>query len=631
MLRDLPLKYLLVCFFLFAGIFPLLSLSLMSYETAKEELKTAAFNQLDSVRQIKTSQLTNYFDEKVSQIKYLATVSNWFETKNKAQKKKDIESYLYNYSSHHHLDNLFYIDAKNGEILYSAKNDPIALLPIQPSLHHILKEIAAGKNFVITDIFLYSRIVSTPVQFLGVGLYRKDQLVAIIVGQLSITPIDRIMRERSGMGETGETYLVGPDFRMRSDSFLDPVEHSVISSLKGTIEKNGVKTDASSNALQGKHGRALIIDYNHNPVLSSYGPIEFFGQRWAMMAEIDEAEIDRTIARALNHKVLLIISLSLALLLILALGISFLFEKSIRHFLQEIKRLVDHMILPSASKNEEKHLVVTSLPRDFVELGDKMNLLIDTFYKHLVEKERLEQSLHYNQRLESIGALASGISHDFNNILTYMYTYADTLLEDLKAYPHLHPQVLDLISAIDHANALTEQIGQFSRNVKREMSPTSFSQVLRDSLKLMSPTFQRRIHLSQDIEKRDFIVLADRTSLHQIVINLCTNAYHALLPDGGRLHISLQLKELDGGEHFELPPGEYALLLIEDSGMGIPQDIQDKVFEPYFSTKAHGKGSGMGLTIVQRLVRTLNGKIWFVSVPTEGTSFYVLIPLLPST
>ncbi len=284
----------------------------------------------------------------------------------------------------------------------------------------------------------------------------------------------------------------------------------------------------------------------------------------------------------------------------------------------------------SIPRHRVRHVYLdkNTIPKDFEELALKINNLISVFYEHVVEKEKLEQSIYYNQRLESVGALASAISHDFNNVLTYMYTYADLILDELDQNSLEHQRAQELIFAIDHATALTEQISLFSRNVKREMKPTSFSKVLEGSMKLMVPTFQRSINVTIINPEEDLMVLADQTSLHQIIINLCTNAYHALIDHGDKLEVQLKSRTLGNDEFDGLRAGEYAYLCISDNGKGMPIEVLNRIFDPYFTTKVNGQGSGMGLTIVYRLVSNLQGKIWAESEVGKGTVFHLLIPLI---
>ncbi len=248
MFKDLPIKYLLVAGLVIAGILPLLTLSLLSYETAKTELVNAAFNQLESVRKIKSTQISSYFEDKSLQLQHLAESPYLKQLIQSPLKQDEARNYLLDYCKHHQLDNIFLLDAATGVILLSAKESAITVLPIQSSLREVWESAGDGSKLSLSDTTLYSDDAAEPVQFMASGVYQKSQLHAVLVSQLSVMAIDRIMRERSGMGITGETYLAGRDFRMRSDSYLDPLGHSVVASLKGTLKKNGVDTEASRTA-----------------------------------------------------------------------------------------------------------------------------------------------------------------------------------------------------------------------------------------------------------------------------------------------------------------------------------------------------------------------------------------------
>ncbi|MCP4454554.1 MAG: methyl-accepting chemotaxis protein [Planctomycetes bacterium] len=154
----------------------------------------------------------------------------------------------------------------------------------------LVKRVLENRQFALEDFKPYAPSNGDPAAFIAQPLVHNGKLDCVVALQLPLDPINAIMGVRVGMGDTGESYLVGPDLRMRSDSYLDKVGHSVTASFAGTVEKNGVNTDASTEALAGKTGTKIVIDYNGNPVLSAYTPITVGNTTWALISEVDQAE-----------------------------------------------------------------------------------------------------------------------------------------------------------------------------------------------------------------------------------------------------------------------------------------------------------------------------------------------------
>jgi len=210
----------------------------------------------------------------------------------------------------------------NGKVFYTVGREPdygTNMLDGQFSdsnLGELVREVLRDKDFTVADFAPYAPSGGQPAAFIGEPLVHQGEVELIVGLQLSLKAINAIMQERTGMGRSGETYLVGPDKRMRSDSFLDPQGHSVEASFAGTVERNGVDTEAVRKALAGETGAGVIIDYNGNPVLSAYTPVRVGDVDWALLAEIDEAEVREPI----NELVMNIVFVGLGIAVILALG-----------------------------------------------------------------------------------------------------------------------------------------------------------------------------------------------------------------------------------------------------------------------------------------------------------------------
>jgi len=244
--------------------------------------------------------------------------------------------------------------------------------------------------------------------------------------------------------------------------------------------------------------------------------------------------------------------------------------------------------------------------------------------------KRMEEELLQAQKMEAIGTLAGGIAHDFNNILFPLVGYAEMLKEDLPAGHPFQENADTMLSSALRARDLVQQILTFSRKSELEIKPLKLQAVINEAIKLIRPSIPTTIEIHQNIDSDCGAVNGDPTKLHQIVMNLATNAYHAMEEEGGKLTIALDqvyIKQ-DSTENTGLLPGTYACLTVADNGIGIGKDVIDKIFDPYFTTKEQGKGTGLGLSVVHGIVKECNGDIRIHSEPGKGTDIHVYIPII---
>ena len=249
----------------------------------------------------------------------------------------------------------------------------------------------------------------------------------------------------------------------------------------------------------------------------------------------------------------------------------------------------------------------------------------------ITEQKQLKEKLTQAQKMEAIGTLAGGIAHDFNNILGAMLGYAELAEQTCQPESTLAEYLNQINKAGERAKHLVGQILVFSRQVETKRVPLQPAPLIKEALKLLRASLPTTITIEQDIDEQSGPILADPTHIHQILMNLGTNALHAMEETGGTLSISLKRKTFsthDLSQYPNLQPGDFIGLTISDSGTGIAPEIRERIFEPYYTTKETGKGTGMGLAIVHGIVSSYGGFITLTSHPGEGTVFDIYFPSL---
>lgn len=259
-----------------------------------------------------------------------------------------------------------------------------------------------------------------------------------------------------------------------------------------------------------------------------------------------------------------------------------------------------------------------------------------TISRDITQEMAIEKQLRQRQKMNAIGELAGGVSHDFNNILAAILGYValcmNSLDEDSKPYSYLQ----EVLKAGDRATKLVRQILTFSRQEEQVFQPMELQGVIEDSLGMVQTTMKRTIDLKVDIDPNCGSILGDPTQIQQVVVNLCTNAVHALAEEeSGCLDVSLKQVEVLGkkidDKTLGLDPGLYCCITVKDTGSGMPPEVIERIFEPYFTTKKKGEGTGFGLSIVHGIVRKHRGSIMVDSEIGKGTTFTVYLPLLIGT
>jgi PAS domain S-box-containing protein len=261
-----------------------------------------------------------------------------------------------------------------------------------------------------------------------------------------------------------------------------------------------------------------------------------------------------------------------------------------------------------------------------------VGIVLDTSNRRDAEEEReqLVQKLQQAQKMEAIGTLAGGIAHDFNNILGAILGYAQLTQMQTAGDERVKGYVDNIFKASERAKGLVEQILIFTRQGKTKKIPGDIAIVLKEVVKLLRATIPATIEIVQKIPSNLGTVLADQTQIHQVMMNLCTNATHAMEERGGRLTVTLEsadVRSKTGEGARDLQPGRYLKLAVGDTGTGMKKEIVDRIFDPYFTTKALGEGTGMGLATAHGIVNDHGGRIFVETRLGEGTVFNVFFPV----
>lgn len=313
---------------------------------------------------------------------------------------------------------------------------------------------------------------------------------------------------------------------------------------------------------------------------------------------------------------------------IIGMFISYFMEHSARRDFYMRKLLENEQEKVQAANNalekrvEERTHQLTSANKD-------LKKEIEMRKHHENEKANLEAQLLHLQKMETIGTLAGGIAHDFNNILTPILGYTEMALEELAIESTLKYDIEQINNAATRGKDLVQQILTFSRQVDVDKKPLELHLVVKEVMNLIRASFPSNVEIRQDLKENCGTILADATQMHQIILNISTNAYHAMISKGGILEVKLDVLDIDNKKlktSNKIKAGTYVRLTISDTGHGMDKLTLDRIFEPFFTKKEVGAGSGLGLSVVHGIVNNYNGTIEVESKPDKGSKFMVYLP-----
>jgi PAS domain S-box-containing protein len=248
------------------------------------------------------------------------------------------------------------------------------------------------------------------------------------------------------------------------------------------------------------------------------------------------------------------------------------------------------------------------------------------------EREKLQSQLRQAQKMEAIGTLAGGIAHDFNNILSAIMGYTEIAALQFPDENKVKGSLKEVLNAGRRARDLVKQILDFSRKSEQERIPIQIGPVVKEALKLLRSSLPTTIEIREHIEGDTAIVEADPTQIHQILMNLCANASHAMSGEEGILEVAIGNVEVGSSDsalgYSDIPPGNYLRLTVSDTGKGMTPEILERIFEPYYTTKEKGEGTGLGLSVAHGIVKSYGGTVTAYSEPGKGSTFHVYFPVI---
>ncbi len=247
-----------------------------------------------------------------------------------------------------------------------------------------------------------------------------------------------------------------------------------------------------------------------------------------------------------------------------------------------------------------------------------------------IENEQLHKKLAQAQKMEAIGSLAGGIAHDFNNILGAIIGYTELAKMDKIDSKEIGKHLNKVLIAADRAKNLVHQILTFSRQTEQKIRPLKVGPIIKEVLQLLRASLPSTIEIQSDINNKS-LIMGDPTQIHQVILNLCTNAGHAMQENGGTLYVGLTNEKLGPNFTSSIPDAstdDYAKIEVKDTGHSIPPELIERLFEPFFTTKGPGEGTGMGLAVVHGIVKSMKGEIIVESVLGKGSAFSVYLPVV---
>ncbi|OQQ01062.1 hypothetical protein BK412_19345 [Vibrio campbellii] len=467
----------------FASIVPVIVALLVSVYSSTKSLNTLNEERLVALRDTKQARLDELFERYQNNTSAVAKV---VATNIDQLFNGDFHRLLTDLNRELDFYDIFIVD-ESGDVIYTVAREAdyqtnlVSGAYSNSGLGDVYSAIRAGKQFAAVDFAPYAPSNGDPAAFLGVPLKVEGEQW-MVATQMSIDGINQLMNLRSGMGKSGETYLVGSDYRMRSDSFLDPVGRTIQASFAGTVENNGVDSDAVKRALAGESGVETIIDYNGNPVVSAYSPIDMYGHRWALLSEIDVAEAEQPIKELMTLN-----GIVLFLAVIGGISVALVVTRAVMKPLggepEEMKQLMNQLAhgdlrlnISQADEGSLKQTLNTTASNLTVmikDISDASSQLAATSEELSVVTEQSEQSLHVQndelqQAVTAIHQMTSSISEVAGSASSVSVSAAEAnqgCQQELQRITKTVHTVSGLVEQVDEGNHNVVQLAEQVREI----------------------------------------------------------------------------------------------------------------------------------------------------------------------
>ncbi|WP_045383370.1 methyl-accepting chemotaxis protein [Vibrio campbellii] len=467
----------------FASIVPVIVALLVSVYSSTKSLNTLNEERLVALRDTKQARLDELLERYQNNTSAVAKV---VATNIDQLFNGDFHRLLTDLNRELDFYDIFIVD-ESGDVIYTVAREAdyqtnlVSGAYSNSGLGDVYRAIRAGKQFAAVDFAPYAPSNGDPAAFLGVPLKVEGEQW-MVATQMSIDGINQLMNLRSGMGKSGETYLVGSDYRMRSDSFLDPVGRTIQASFAGTVENNGVDSDAVKRALAGESGVETIIDYNGNPVVSAYSPIDMYGHRWALLSEIDVAEAEQPIKELMTLN-----GIVLFLAVIGGISVALVVTRAVMKPLggepEEMKQLMNQLAhgdlrlnISQADEGSLKQTLNTTASNLTVmikDISDASSQLAATSEELSVVTEQSEQSLHVQndelqQAVTAIHQMTSSISEVAGSASSVSVSAAEAnqgCQQELQRITKTVHTVSGLVEQVDEGNHNVVQLAEQVREI----------------------------------------------------------------------------------------------------------------------------------------------------------------------
>ncbi len=495
--------------FLAVGLLPFMVISIVSLKTASKSLSKQSFNQLIAVQAIKKGQIESYFIERLGDLSILSTNNTVIEAVENFEKAfeaegdkvggpqwKSVENeyspWLTQYKEEFGYYDLFLIH-DDGDIVYTVEKEsdlgqnivtgPLNRSPLGKCF------IKAHDGIALADFEPYAPSNNIPAFFIGAPVKKNEETIGIIALQISIDEIDKIMQERAGLGETGETYLVGSDKLMRSDSYLDPVNHSVVASFANP-GMGSIDTEASREALSGRSGNKIIIDYNGNQVFSVFSPLKVGDLSWAILAEIDKVEAFSAV-KTLKRVIGLIAIIGISVIIVISIMISSSIVKPIENCIFFAKKVSEGDFTGSLDTNQKNEIgiLVSSLNNIVLSIGKMLKDIIDsinTLSSSSTELSAISQQMSSSSKLtsgksdtvstaaeemsssmSSVAAAAEQVSTNASNVATATEEMTSTINEIAQQTENTRVITLKAVDEAKDASDTVENLGKAAKEIDK--------------------------------------------------------------------------------------------------------------------------------------------------------------------